>query len=140
MRLIVAVELGNGQLQSKIQIWRENTNLAGVYYKPNSNSDIPLTSNNSVCLDTTQLHRRFQCTLTDSARVFVQPGDILGLELPPTDETALKIILNDDETKNYVFQGQLSSTVSLSEADDVTSDQPQISLLVALGMVFKDFI
>ena len=135
VRLNVAVAVhGNGLQDTKIQIWRENSTLPGVYYKPYL--DIPLTSNDTMCVDVSRPSNTpstFTCILTECARVSVEPGDILGLELPPTNETDFEILFKHGMVDNYVFRGKLSSKVNLSEMDDVISDQPQIDLLVALG-------
>ena len=123
----------NGQLGAKIQIWRENDN--GLYYKPGP--DILLDRTGSVCINKQVSGNRrikmLQCVLTQSARVSVQPGDILGLELPHTNNILDIHFLTSGGSANHVFQRQLSSTVNLSEADYVTYEKPQISFLVSLG-------
>ena len=132
---VTVVLAGNGLLGAKIQIWREND--TGFYYKPGS--DIPLDRSASACANShaSRVDKKriiFQCSLTQSARISVQPGDILGLELPHTNNVFDIIhFLTSGVPGNYVFQHQLSSTVNLSEADYVTYEQPQISFLVALG-------
>ena len=124
----------NGQLGAKIQIWRENDN--GFYYKPGP--DIVLDGTGSACINgmVSRMDRRttFQCILTQSARITVQPGDILGLELPHTNNSLdIYYFLTSGGPSNHVFQRQLSSTVNLSEANYVTYEIPQISFLVSLG-------
>ena len=80
MILIIAVAYNYSleqleQSASKIQIWKATQNL----YK--SGPGIPIS--NSSCVDMTLIEGILQCTLSEAARVSVQPGDILGVEIPP---------------------------------------------------------
>ena len=111
MRLTVAVELDrNAQQNPKVQIWRENRTDPDTYYK--AGPDIPITFTQSeVCIvseskriNNTQI-RTFTCTLSDSARVLVQPGDFIGLELPPTNDDVFEISFKVGGLKNYIFKG-----------------------------------
>ena len=117
------------QLAPKIQIWKETQNL----YK--SGPEIPVS--NSSCVDMTLIEGILQCTLSEAARVSVQPGDILGVEIPPiaADHNGYEILFNaSSESTAHIFrQNQPSSTVILAEADDITSHLPQIIPLVILG-------
>ena len=76
----------------------------------------------------------FQCILNEDHRISVQPGDFLGLEIPPIDEDDLEIYFKVGGSTNLVFQRQLDSMVNLSnESHLVTNDEPQITFLVVLG-------
>ena len=130
MRYSVAVVVRNGPEDPKIQIWREDSTLPGVYYKPYN--DIPIINIKGLCTVDRSIGV-LRCTLSDSERVSVQPGDILGLELPQEGNDSLEIQFKSGEQDNYVFQGKLPSTANLSEASNITRDLPQITLLVALG-------
>ena len=134
VRLTVAVGVNNGQQSPKVQIWRENViHSDRLYYKPGP--DILIS--NSACEDFTLSEGIFQCTLSESARVSVQPGDILGLEIPPTNDDDYKVLFTTSGgSETNVFQRQLSSTVNLSEADSVTNSLPQITFLVTLGKLY----
>ena len=135
VRLTVAGRVVNRQQNPKIQVWRENKTQSDVYFKPGS--DIILERFTSC--DRNRLPQIpsgsgvYHCTLTEAAQVSVQPGDILGLELPPTSSHSFEIYFTSGGPMNYVFQRQLFSTVDLSERVFVTKDLPQISLLVVLG-------
>ena len=132
MRLTVAVanraQVDNNPVQEqtapKIQIWRKKSDL---YHK--AGPEISIFE--SLCVT------EFQdgtCLWNEEARVSVQPGDILGLEIPPTNDDGYEILFTtDDEYKTYIFQRQISSTVNLSEADSITNHLPQIIPLVILG-------
>ena len=125
----------------KIQIWRQNTTRPRLYYKPHS--DIPIVHSSpqlSPCDRSSftlisQLAGLLQCTLHESARVKVQCGDVLGLELPPTNDDRREILFRSGGLKNLGFHRNLSSVYVLneSEADFTTNDTPLITFLVAIG-------
>ena len=124
----------NGQQDPKIQVWRENETQSDVYYKPGL--DIMFENSSSVCTSFNEEPAGvFHCILSEVAYVSVQPGDILGLELPPTDDADFETYFTSEGPMSYVFQQQLNSTVNLSEAHSVTNDLPQINLLVVLGIL-----
>ena len=119
----------------KIQIWRPNTTHPGLYYKPHS--DIPIVHPNPQlfpCDRSSFTGGLLQCTLHESARVKVQCGDVLGLELPPTNDDRWEILFRVGGPKNLIFHRNLSSaSVNESKADFTTNDTPLITFLVAIG-------
>ena len=137
VRLIIAVAYNYSleqpkQSAPKVQIWKETQNL----YK--SGPEIPISNSSCVESDMTLNEGILQCTLSEAARVSVQPGDILGVEIPPSiaaDHNGYEILFNtNSESIAHIFrQYQPSSTVNLSEADNITSHLPQIIPLVILG-------
>ena len=88
--------------------------------------------NGSVCNGTIkQLSSRvFQCTLKETFRIQVQPGDILGLELPPTSDDDFEMFFTSGGPTNYVFQNQISSEAVLSSRASEVQEQPQINITV----------
>jgi hypothetical protein len=118
-----------GQSASKIQIWKENQSL----YK----SGPEILISNSSCVDLTLNEGILQCTLSEAARVSVQPGDILGLEIPPAaaghNDYEILFKASNEPTAHIFLQDQPSSTVNLSEANNINSQLPQIIPLVILG-------
>jgi hypothetical protein len=122
-----------GESAPKIQIWKENQSL----YK----SGPEILISNSSCVDLTLNEGILQCTLSEAARVSVQPGDILGLEIPPitVGHNGYKILFkasNEPTAHIFLHHQDEPSTVNqydLSEADDITSQLPQIIPLVILG-------
>ena len=128
VRMEVASSTGKNKQQSPlIQVWRENGTQSGLYYKPGP--DIPI--DRSVCARRPPSGKVFRCTLKENFQVSVQPGDILGLELPPSSN----IRFTSDGPAYYVFEGQLNTTANTSEATNEASDLPQINLLVILGLI-----
>lgn len=135
VRIIVAVVNRGGRGVPKIQIWRESKDQCGVYYKPGP--DIPIIDDSSVCLRHRLGGGLFRCTLNENWQVSVQPGDILGLELPPENDDDFDIYFKSGGPMplNYVFEGKLNSTVNISEANYHSHDLPQINLVVMLGVL-----
>ena len=132
VRFTVAVVNRSGQQKPKIQIWRLNdTQLSDTYFK--SGLDIPIVNNSAVCLRHQRSDRIFRCTLNEAYQVSVQPGDILGLELPPEIDDDFDIYFTEPGPENYVVEGRLTSTANLSEASRITSHMPQINFTVILG-------
>ena len=125
----------NGKMDPKIQIWRENKAQCGTYYKPVADIVIERTScNNFTTLsDPSQAVKTYLCSLKTSAVVSVQPGDILGIELPPRNDSDFELYFTIGGTMNYIFQQQLSSTVQLATRVSVSEDLPQIKLDVLSG-------
>ena len=122
----------------KIQIWRQNKTQPGLYHK--IGPDLPLNRPNSgSCYRITYNMNNsglFQCTLNEGYRIAVQPGDFLGLEIPPINDDDLEIYFKVGGSINLVFQGLLNSTVNLSNVPhNITNDEPQISFLVVLGKI-----
>ena len=141
VRLTAAVEDRDGTRSPLVQIWRENATQSGVYYRPHPRNDIPVRKDSNLCLRHRLDGGMFHCTLNETFQVRVQPGDILGLELPSTDNDNLDVrfLEQGDGTnisaQSYVFEGQLNSTVNIREAVHNTTDLPLISFLVILGVL-----
>ena len=126
----------NRSLRPKLQIWRENETQSGLYHKITP-SNIEIRNSNYQCYQRNLNSRILQCTLTEDLRISVQPGDFLGLEIPPINNDDLEIYFKAGGPTNLVFQGQLGSTVDLStEPHATTNDEPQITFLVVLGTFF----
>ena len=130
---------------SIIQIWRENSSQPDVYYK--TGTDIVITDSEAVCAETSIIFQEFsnannpdlvlQCNLNEVNQVLVQPGDILGLKLPPRDETTFRLAFASVSRgpTNYVFEHLPYPGVAvLSNADSTNQQLPQITLQVESGM------
>ena len=121
-----------------IQIWRENSSQSDVYYK--TSADIVI--NETVCAEISEVFQRskdndkvWQCNLTE---VSVQPGDILGLKLPPKEENSFRLAFArvSRGPTNYVFEQPdelpYPDVVVLGNAHDSTNQLlPQIVFQVA---------
>ena len=135
MRFTVTGRTRNGKVDPKIQIWRENKAQCGTYYKPVADIVIEGSScdNLTIISDPLQAVKTYLCSLKTSAVVSVQPGDILGIELPPRNDSDFELYFTIGGTMNYIFQQQLSSTVQLATKVSVSEDLPQIKLDVLSG-------
>ena len=143
MGFTVAVWDSDGWDDPKIQIWREDKTQPSVYHK--ISYDIPISNTTSSCYqhNLNATSEIFQCTLQENFRISVQPGDFLGLEIPPMQSWHYNnmddfvVYFKSGGPTSLVFQGQLESTVNLfTEPYDITNDEPQITFLVVLGKEF----
>ena len=113
---IVAGQMLSPSPHAKIQIWREiSNNVYEVVTEININFNTSQQDKERVCVHTrSAISGAVWCVLDDAHRVRVQPGDILGLELPKTDtDAASEILFLDGGPDNYVYSGQLNSSVNL---------------------------
>ena len=132
MRVTAAVWDTPGEQAPKIQIWREDKNQPGLYYK--TSSDVQIKVFNPPCYQNNISNRTFQCTLREDHCIPVQPGDFLGLEIPHYPDDDLVVYFKAGGPTNLVFQRQLGSTVDLStEPYTIANIEPQINFLVTLG-------
>ena len=133
MRVTAAVwDTVHGEQAPKIQIWREDKNQPGLYYK--TSSDVQIKVFDPICYQNNISNRIFECTLREGYRISVQPGDFLGLEIPHYFDDDLVVYFKAGGPTNLVFHSQLGSTVDLfTEPYTITNTEPQINFLVVLG-------
>ena len=125
-----------GEQDPVIQIWRENSSIPGNYYK--IERPIPVNNSDIVCADGLTLtnpptRRSYLCILNKDYQVSVAPGDILGLEIPSTDDDDFDILFTRGGPLNYIFNTELNSTVKLSENSTTEAQLPQISFEFTSG-------
>ena len=142
--IITQFTVGGGQrpgLQDpRIQVWRECSNQPGTYFKP-----VPdIAVNATVCNGSVKMLSQgvFQCTLQERFQVQVQAGDILGIELPPTDDQDFEVHFTNTSggPVNYVFQGQILSAAELASRESEVEDQPQINITLAPPGIIKPLV
>ena len=120
-----------GDLDPVIQVWRKNTSPPGSYY----NTGVSIAINESLCVGGLRniSSEVFHCNLNQTtARVRVQPGDILGLELPKGDNDDIRLAFArvSRGPANYVYTRQALSSSSgavIGHDDEVNWDLPQIT-------------
>ena len=108
----------------RVQIWRKNR--SSMYYQVGQ-----FSAHDGVCAI---VGYTYLCILQDSFQVSVQPGDILGLELPATDSD--EILFTNGGPTNYIFKhpSQLDSNTKLSLNGSSTAQQlPQIVFNLTSG-------
>jgi hypothetical protein len=120
-----------GTQYPEFQVWRADPSQGSdYYYKPGQ--DIPVNPEGSECeIVTKTCGQIFQCRLRAANQVSVQPGDILGVELPPTNINGfhLYFISIPGTQDHYIYRQQLQSSVnSSSHLFQQFDDQLLISL------------
>ena len=120
-----AGEIRSALTNSVLSIWRERSSGSGIYDRV---SGIEL----GICGDEdpapSVMSNIYECILPQT--VSVQPGYIVGIELPPENESRFRLYFNSQGGQtNYVFEGH-GTTFSMSQAISSELDQPQISLTI----------
>ena len=133
---VTGMDQNTGIQDPKIQVWRENKAQCGSYQKLASEITVHRPScSNLIQLESVMPAQIFYCALNQSSQVSVQYGDILGIELPPTNHADFDLYFTDGGPLNYVFQQQLSSTIDTATKSSVVEEQPQITLDVDSGEI-----
>jgi hypothetical protein len=119
----------------KVQIWRENETQPGLYHKISSTNNLIRWRGTTRCYRRILSRGIYHCyALRENYRISVQPGDFLGLELPPINGDDPVIYFKAGGPTNLVFQYTLNSTVDRStEPHNIIYDEPQVTFLVLLG-------
>ena len=132
---IVAGRMLNREPYSKIQIWRQNSSQFGVYYR--IQPDIDIVNIDIVCVSAIRVvNNVHSCILNDEYQVSVQPGDILGLELPQTNQDDdSEIFFTSGGPKNYIFESKMTSPIELNDSNYILrAQQPQIVFNLTSGI------
>ena len=123
---------GNAETNSVLSIWRERSNEPGTYDR-NDEIEVGICGSEDPAPLVTGMSGIYECNLPQSKRVSVQPGDVVGIELPAENRADFRLYFNstNNAPTNYVFSDH-GSTFSLSQAisSEQASDQPQVSLTV----------
>lgn len=117
----------------KLRIWKENATDPGVYHRSKKTIFLEL----STCHSNEQNKRRFYvCRLRVGKQVSVEPGDILGIELPPRDVTDFELhSVSAPGMTNYIFRGTiLPPMVDLCDRNGEIRVQP----LILLGITWVE--
>ena len=120
---------GNAEINSVLSIWREKS---GGTYDRVDGIELGRCGSGVQATLVTGMSNIYKCTLPESERVSVQPGDIVGIELPSDNRAKFRLYFDSSSSgpTNYVFNGH-DSMFSLSQASSTRiQDQPQISLTV----------
>ena len=129
--LIVSGRDLGGSPHSRVQIWRKSASISqsfGRYYKV---GNVPVHDGSCVAMREIVGDTHW-CILQDNFRVSVQPGDILGLELPATNSD--EVLFTNGGPTNYIFNHSESSIPFLINGSSATVQQlPQIIFNLASG-------
>ena len=118
---------------SQVKIWRKSSSQnSGSYYQV---GNVPIHDGSCVAMQEI-VGDTCLCILHENLQVSVQPGDILGLELPATDSD--EILFTNRGATNYIFRhsNQLDSNTNLSlNGSSATAQQlPQIIFNLTSGI------
>ena len=119
-------------VNAMLDIWRERSSVSGTYDKV-AIIELGTCGSGVEATQVTGFSNVYECTLPESMRVSVQPGDIVGIEIARQRDYNFRLYFDDTNSgpTNYVFNGQFS-TVTLSQSASTSQDQPQISLTVEM--------
>jgi hypothetical protein len=123
---------------SVLSIWREKSSEPGTYNRVGGIQLGICESEDPAPSVPGTLSGVYECTLPQNERVSVQPGDIVGIELPASNRADFQLYFDNTNNApiNHVFNGH-GSTFSLSDAIsfEQASDQPQIILTIEPDIV-----
>ena len=117
--------------QTKLRIWRRVENCPGSFFSHNNLTITLGVCNNGQPANTTATNVH-ECQLANDSQVSVQPGDIVGLEIPRSTRRVFTpyFINTTAGPKSYDF---LNSTVSVNiSLNDSTITTTQAQLLLSL--------
>lgn len=127
----MAGRAGPGTQFPVLQIWRKNNNTCGEYSR----------TGQSVIMENSVPSQQVDCdviehTLNERDRISVQPGDVIGVELPPLFDQAFQVLFEPGGELNYVYKQQLPDTVELQgpTLSSAFREQPLIDLRVTPGI------
>lgn len=126
----------NRDQDPKIQMWRKDISEPGVYHKTGNEIAVDV-SENGPCADglPTISSRTYFCVLVERFQVLIQPGDVLGFELPSNDDDNFDIQFTrgGEGPTNYIFNRSLTSNIQLSERDSEARQLPQLTFSLTKG-------
>ena len=127
-----------GRNDPKIQIWQQDSSRLRVYQKLDQDITVHVPGDDSrqVCMDGAFkiASRTHHCILQSDFQFLIQPGDIIGLEIPSTDDDDIEMLFTSGGPTNYVFNQQLGSDVDLSDHAYEVRQLPQLSFSFTAGI------
>lgn len=130
-RVMMVGKLRNGTQGMKLHIWRKDGNENGIYQR--SGREVRLSPD--ICTESENSTTLFNCQLPKMMQVSVEPGDILGIELPPQNLAAFEpYSVSEPGLTNYIFRyNQLSSTIDFCSAFNRSpAFQPLVTVMIRM--------
>ena len=127
----VAGELRDGSQGMKLHIWEKDGNESGIYQS--SGHKVLLSPDMCEYDNSTKI---FDCRIPRMMQISVEPGDILGIELPRRNDADFELYsVSEPDLEpgltNYIFKRNLPSTVDLcNRINENPSLQPLIRIKV----------
>ena len=112
-------------MRLKLRIWKENATEPGIYHRSGKEIVLARNNNNVMCRN-----RRCTLQLMEKKQISVEPGDILGIEIPPSDVANFQLhSVRAPGLTNYIFKTtDLPSTVNLCKRIGEIKMRPLIML------------
>ena len=110
----------------KLHVWKEDTSESGIYHKSRN-----IVLSLDLCIKR-QLNQVYDCQLPMMMQVSVEPGDILGIELPRRGATISE--LSEPQLTNHIFRSRRNHPdpfiINLNETNETDSPQPLIRIRI----------
>ena len=120
---------GSAEINSVLSIWRERSNEPGTYDRTDG-IELGRCGSEDPAPSVMGMSNVYECSLPQSETVSVQPGDVVGVELPGRTRVRFRLYFdNSGRSTNYIFSQSLQ-TFNLDQNDGTELAQPQISLTV----------
>ena len=125
------MRLGNQTMKLKFRIWKKNATEPRIYHRSGKEIVLARNNNNVMCKN-----RRCTLQLMGRKEISVERGDILGIEIPPSDVANFELhSVPAPGLINYIFRGtNLHSRVDLNDSIREIEVQP----LIMFGMRWRD--
>ena len=130
--IVGGVMRGKQRMKSvRIKFWKESTIEPGIYHE--SQKTIVLALNKNMC---NKQDRQCMFRLMGKKQISVEPGDILGIEVPQQNDADFELhSVSAPGLTNYIFRGtNLRSRVDLDDSIMEIEVQP----LIMFGMRSRD--
>ena len=121
---------GSARTNSVLSIWRERSNEPSTYDRIDPGIELGRCGSEDPAPSVIGMSNVYECSLPQSERVSVQPGDVVGVELPGRTRVRFRLYFdNSGRSTNYIFSQSLQ-TFNLDQNDGTELAQPQISLTI----------
>ena len=123
-----------GSRNTILWIWREISSGSQIYRKISS-VELGVCGSGVDASPVVGMEGVYECTLPESSRVTVQPGDIIGTEVAASSEVGFGLLYDNSRgygPLGYIFDGPIDTTPTLSQKynNNRPNEIPLISLTV----------
>jgi hypothetical protein len=132
-----AARQSGGSRNTILWIWREITSGSPRTYRKISSIELGVCGSGIDASPVIGMRGVYECTLPESSRVTVKPGDVIGTEVAASSELGFGLLYDNSRgygPRGYVFNGQVAATATLSPNNNRPNEIPLISLTVELIM------
>ena len=122
----------DGSRNTILWIWRE-TSSGSQMYRRISSVELGVCGSGVDASPVAGMEGVYECTLPESSRVTVQPGDIIGTEVAASSEVGFGLLYDNSRgygPRGYIFDGQVVTTAMLGPNNNRPNEIPLISLTV----------